>query len=176
MPTETKEMKFFHLTKYKKILVTGPQRSGTRIMAKMIARDTGYKYIDEDCFGVHNPRELIKFLLKDVAVIQCPALFHLVHAFVADDTLIVVAKRNIEDIVASQKRVKWNSWNKKEFKKYGEKDNHKKISVVKYKYWDSVQKPLVKNWLEVEYDSLSDHPMWIKKGKRAKFHTKQTEL
>ena len=38
---------FEYLLHYHYVIVTGPQRSGTRIGAKMIAYDTGYTYVDE---------------------------------------------------------------------------------------------------------------------------------
>ena len=38
---------FEWLSEFERIFVTGPQRSGTRICAKMIAHDIGYEFIDE---------------------------------------------------------------------------------------------------------------------------------
>jgi hypothetical protein len=38
---------FEHLAVHSKIVVTGPQRSGTRIASQMIASDTGHEFVDE---------------------------------------------------------------------------------------------------------------------------------
>lgn len=38
---------FESLKKHKKILVTGPQRSGTRITSQIISKDTNYFLYDE---------------------------------------------------------------------------------------------------------------------------------
>ena len=38
--------------KYKQILVTGCQRSGTKIASEIIAYETGYKFFWENGFGV----------------------------------------------------------------------------------------------------------------------------
>lgn len=47
---------FEHLKAYKRIVVSGPQRSGTRIVAKAVAQDTNKSFIDEVDIAVHDFR------------------------------------------------------------------------------------------------------------------------
>ena len=66
---------FEHLEKFPRILVTGPQRSGTRIAATMIAEDTGHWFVGEEGIGVDSLNRLWRTLVtgRDV-VIQAPCL------------------------------------------------------------------------------------------------------
>ena len=45
---------FEHLLNFAVVLVSGPQRSGTTICAKMIAHDTGHTYIPESEYQFHD--------------------------------------------------------------------------------------------------------------------------
>ena len=56
---------FEYLKEFPVVLVTGPQRSGTRICAKMIAHDTGHRFVDE--------REIHTDSLYELAGHQVPA-------------------------------------------------------------------------------------------------------
>ena len=97
---------FEHLKKYSKILVTGPQRSGTRICAKMIAQDTGYHYVDENDIAVDSLNALCKWLKKDdPIVIQCPALMCYAHLLVDQDVMVVVMHRKLEDILEANRLI-----------------------------------------------------------------------
>jgi len=159
---------FEWMTRFDKILVTGPQRSGTRICARMIAHDTGYRYVDEKEIAVGHP-ELLKALCaaEHGFVVQCPALCHCVHEFSADDTLIILMRRKIEDIIASQERIKWKNEQDQLQRHYG--GVRGPISVIRYKFWEEHQRPKVKYFLEIEYESLLAHPLWVPKELRANF-------
>ena len=63
---------FENLAVHKKIVVTGPQRSGTRIGAKMIAADTGYQFVDEAEFLIKDSDLFREFLQRDGVVVQAP--------------------------------------------------------------------------------------------------------
>ena len=163
---------FEYLRKYNKILVTGPQRSGTRIAAKAIALDTGYTYIDEKEFKVSNLNQLREILKKDKIVIQCPGVSAWIQKFSSEDTLIIFMKRDTEDILASQKRINWQQ--KTEVSKYNRSGGI--ICLIKYDEWERQQRPIIKHWLELEYESLAKHPLWIPKEKRLNFKARQTKL
>ena len=174
---------FEDLVKYKRILVTGPQRSGTRIAAKMIAADTGYEYVDERAFRVHSETYFKRWAQKDRVAIQCPGMMHAIHKFATDDTLIVVMIRELEDILASQERVDWENGILDELYKYGVEWNDLRfyaancrppVSILKYNHWAFDQKYKVKHYLELEYELLSEHPLWIHKDERKDFTTEQT--
>jgi len=161
---------FEHLKEYDKILVSGPQRSGTRICAKMIANDLAYEYVDEDDFKISNLGRLKKVMEKSKIVVHCPAVSRWLHELVANDVLIIFMRRDIEDIIASQERIGWNDSFQLRF--YNTDEGI--ISKVKYGFWEAVQKPLIKHWLEVEYKSLTEHPLWIPKDRRKNFKPRQT--
>jgi hypothetical protein len=59
------------------------------------------------------------------------------------------------------------------FNKYVDKNNYY-LDVV-YKIWDYYQKDKVKNWINLSYESMETHPMWLDKSKRKNFHSKQTK-
>ena len=42
---------------FRKVLVTGPQRSGTTFASKAISTALGYRWIDEKAYQVHNEIE-----------------------------------------------------------------------------------------------------------------------
>ena len=174
---------FEELKDYQAILVTGPQRSGTRIAAKMIAIDTGHKYIDETEFGVHSRKGLKALMRKERIVIQCPALCRHVHNFSTAATWIVLMRRSIEDSIASEKRIEWEFGALDELWKYGveynrlryEAEKGKPISARKYEYWENEQRDQLFNYLEIDYESLSAHPLWLPKEYRINFEPYQTK-
>jgi hypothetical protein len=171
---------FEHLNRFKKILVSGPQRSGTTICAQMIARDLGYRYFDEMEFDVDNMRKI--FAVVDSLnriVIQCPSLAASLWMFSHPDILVVFMKRDVADIVASQSRPIYESspdrvWTTThapvELMKYGRTTGV--IAEVKYEGW-AAQKPYIWNTMEIEYESLAAHPMWVDKEARRDFKPKQ---
>ena len=163
---------FKELKKYKNIVVTGPQRAGTRITATILAKDTGLEYVDEDEVAVSDFRLLEWNLSKGGVVVQCPGLCHKVHEIEQPDTLIVIVRRRIDQIVASQKRINWGENEKIELAKYGYTSGT--ISRIKYRYWEKRQKALIENSLEIEYDKLKDHPLFIEAAKRKDFEWNQT--
>lgn len=160
------------LGKFDKIIVTGPQRSGTRICAKMIAHDTGHRYVDESEVGIDSLYRLRTLLQSNHRfVVQCPALCRHVHVFSDDDTAIVLMRRDVEDIIASQKRIGW-SWEKVELARYDRSDGA--IAEVKYRFWEEGQRRQIRHAFEIEYESLARHPLWVPKLLRRSFRAGQT--
>ena len=163
---------FENLKQYKRILVTGPQRSGTKIAARMIAADTGYKYIDENVFSF-NEDKFAKIILAEFIVVQCPTMSSTIEYYAEDDTLIVFMFRDLDDIADSEDRMGWTVGDYQELYKFGMTVNQARMfrrdggrtAPLKYKLWAG-QKTVIKHYLELEYESLSDHPLWIPKEKR----------
>lgn len=179
-------MNFTNLKKYKRILVTGPQRSGTRITAKMITQDTRHRYVDEEEFSTHSVFTFnIIISHESNIVVQCPGMCHIIHKYSADDLLIVMMIRDIDDIVASEKRVDWVVGYYDELLKYGypslntmlrkARRDGVLISELKYKFWKKIQRDMVENYIELEYESLCDHPLWMPKELRKNFDVRQTK-
>ncbi len=165
---------FEWLAEFDKVLVTGPQRSGTRICTKMIAYDTGHEYIDELGIIGDSLNWLGTFVsTKRRFVVQCPALCRYVHIFSADDVAIVLMRRSIEGIIASQKRIGWRGeW--LELARYDRSDGV--IAEVKYQFWEEYQREQIKHAFEIEYESLAKHPLWVPTYLRRNFEIGQTAV
>lgn len=165
------------LKKYKQIIVTGPQRSGTRICSKIIVDSTGHNYIDEDDYKVSN-RKMLKEILdnKENIVVQGPAISAWIEEIATEEMLVVFMRRKISDIVASQNRINWGEKGEKNKyeSKFGEQKG--KVSEIKYRIWEEKQRGKIENWKEIQYSSLKNHKLWIPKRKRTNFQPNQTEL
>lgn len=159
--------------RFRSIVVTGPQRSGTTFMGKAISYDTERVYVDEATFAWHN-RELWEDIVSKSlnSVIQCPTMMRYIHD-VPDDVMVVVMRRSIEDILASQERIGWND-EKVELRKYGKSQGI--VAQVKYDWWNKHKHFGPKHWVEVNYEDMSGHPLWVEKEDRKDFDSKQTEI
>jgi len=161
---------FEHLAEHRAILVTGPQRSGTRICAKMIAHDTGHAYIDELNLNIDSLYRLQDAFSLTNVVIQCPAMCRFIHNFAGEEVLVVMMVRDIAGIIASQKRIDWDA-ETIEMVRYQVFD--RPIAQTKYEFWET-QKTGIQNYLEMEYESLASHPLWVPKEERINFTSSQT--
>jgi hypothetical protein len=165
---------FENLAVHKKIVVTGPQRSGTRIGAKMIAADTGYQFVDEAEFLIKDSDLFREFLQRDGVVVQAP---HMLKDVVDDPPpgiLIVLMRRDLDQIHASAARIRWAEefgGNTTELKKFGLTEGDS--AAVKYDYWDSHEKSVP--FVEVPYESLRAHPMYVPDEQRKSFGHWQTQ-
>lgn len=155
------------------ILVTGPQRSGTTICAKMIQADTDKYMVDEGGFDVTDLVRWADYVTTTSGgVIQCPSMCRYVHWFgKRNDLAVVLMRRSIDEIIASEKRIQWDG--AFELARYNTQDGP--VSAVKYNYWDTYQKGFVKHAFEIEYRSLESHRLWVPDERRKDFSFKQTE-
>ena len=171
-PTESSNL-FNHLQEFNFILVTGPHRAGTTIATAMIANDLGHKFFEEPNIP---PGNLGDFLETETgpAVIHCPSYCHVVHEYVYVDGLaVVLVRRQIDDIIASQRRVGWG-FEQHELKKYGRTGC---IARVKYAHWDDIQRQILKDRaFEIRYEDLRNHPMWVSREQRKDFYIAQIEI
>lgn len=166
---------FEYLKKWPRILVVGPQRSGTRICTTMISEDTGHWFVGEEEIGVDSLNRLWKILqISHDIVIQAPAMTPYAHLLgMADKQLaVVMMRRSLEDIKASEERIRWR-WEMPELiRQHNIEGNSAKI---KYDHWGAFQKQdLDIQAFEVDYDSLERHGLWIAKPNRARFGPRQT--
>lgn len=153
---------------YRRIMVTGPQRSGTTIAAKILAEELGFAYRDEGEILVGDVGAAFRLYdLKRNFVLQAPALAAYCHLFPG---AVVFMARDLEEIRQSQIRIAWNS--SPELEKYfldkGE------IAKVKYQVWEKWQKKLPGRY-ELEYVSLASHRLWVPSHERKDFSARQTE-
>ena len=167
---------FEHLREWHRILVVGPQRSGTRIGAKMISHDTGFWFIPEEAFATDSLNQLWRlFQTNHDIVVQAPALTCYAHSLgILDPNLgVVMMMRPLQDIRASEKRIGWR-WEEPERIRLDVLAT-RHLAMQRYRHWDIVQKPpLGRQATEVEYESLSEHPLWVPKERRANFGPRQT--
>jgi hypothetical protein len=162
---------FEHLGKFALILVTGPQRSGTTIAARMIAADTGKQYVDEQAFEATDEIRFEAVLADlDGGVVQCPGMAFQIHRQGArDDVAVVFVRRAEEDIIASQRRIDWTH-NDFEASRYGRAGI---AARIKYEAWDDWQRSLVRHPYDVEYERLAAHQLWVSKERRRDFSPRQ---
>ena len=148
------------------ILVTGPNRSGTTIAAHIIAYELGYTYVDEDEFIVDHPDLIEEVFKQDHIVIQGPSICNIAHTL---DCFVVMMRRSLDEIHASEARVKWG-WIKRELAKYNLTTGS--IAEVKYEHWDNVQRFMCEGrYADLDYHSLETHPLWV--VNRGKFKARQ---
>jgi hypothetical protein len=175
------------LKKYKKIIVTGPPRSGTTISGLILAHELNYKFIDESWYDANNPKKfMFLFGLPRKMVIQTTAFLKDLHK--VDFECIVLIKRPIKDILESFENslnftMEFSTSNgimscfgKKEqqiiLNHYGHKSGC--IPEIIYNHFEKHNK----NYYYLNYNSLTGHELFIKKEvRRQKFnHLKQVKI
>ena len=168
-------MNFDYLKPFNVVAIVGPQRSGTTIAGRIISHELHRKWVDESSKLKKNKR------IKDTLfhyVWNCPAQTRWCHIFGDDDRVaVILIRRNIDDIIASQNRINWNpnaNWELKRYNDVGYFEGN--IAEVKYDYWDRVQKDLIRHPYEIEYESFSEHEFWVEKELRKNFGAKQTQV
>lgn len=166
------------LTHYDNIVLTGPQRSGTRIGAKILSSELGYEYVDEVEVRVDSLYRL-RWVIEQPyqKVVQCPGLCrYAVFLESVGNTAIVLMKRNVQDIVASQDRIGWTErFQDLERALYPRPYSALSIALCKYAYWDEIQRRRLEHGYELEYESLAEHALWVPQSLRADWDFTQTE-
>lgn len=173
---------FDYLANYKFVLVTGPHRAGTTITAAMIASDLSYEFAED----VQDALDFFSHWYKDFKpiVFHCPSYCHFIHHLAGiPDLAAVMVVRNIDDIIASQKRIPW-AFEPTQLNAYRFRTTPKPafavqppIAAVKYRYWQEVQKDIFgKNGYEIKYEYLKAHSMWVDPDQRKGFTANQLEI
>jgi hypothetical protein len=144
-------------------IVTGPQRSGTAICAEMLAQDLGFEFLHEQYLAGDDPLDKLRrtLLERDHFVIQAPVWSRWVHEL-EGDFFVVWMLRSLADILASQKRIHWGEGGQLAF--YGADEGP--IATIKLDFWREHQRDAIEHAYEIEYESLSVHPLWVPKEKR----------
>lgn len=176
-------IKLIHNKGYNRIVISGPQRSGTTYLAKELANDIQYKHIDEKDFGFHSVRKFTTFLNNERVVIQAPAVTHILQAIDTENTLVVFMMRPDKDIIKSEDRIDWhNTQSIYEFKKYKnyfvnytDKINEfKRSSPMKKWFWQNIQKSRMKvDHIELPYDIVKQTKNYVDPEGRKQFGAKQ---
>lgn len=151
------------------VLVTGPQRSGTTIAAHILAHELAYAYVDEDEVHVHNADEARQVLRQIRVVLQAPGLCSIADRL---NALVVIMRRDLAAIAASEKRIGWVAAEANEYCRYGLDPAQGPIAALKYRIFDALQKPFCMAF-DLEYESLAEHPLWVPAERRAAFTPRQ---
>ena len=172
------------------IAVTGPERSGTTIATEMICFSTGYTSVSEETWD--NSFESLWHLLRERnrITVHAPHLTFRVHEIdrhCPDRVLVVFMLRAVEDIVASQRNCHWGSlsehcaddgdpkgWGNPASRWYDaashqlfrdEIDPDAHLCLNRQQCWRRRQKHLVRHYVEVQYETLRSHPLWLEPEK-----------
>lgn len=135
------------------IIVTGPQRAGSRIASHILAQEIGGVFVDELDYRLPLPPNAVvqaPFLLKSVIELS----------YVVPNVKFGFMYRPVEDIVQSMQRIQWYQDYTTDPKFY--------LNYVKhcYEYIDLLKRTLRKDqWFDIQYESLSTHPLFIKDRK-----------
>lgn len=141
------------------IFVVGPQRSGTRIAAHIIAKLSNRTFIDELDYSPNIPLDSViqaPFLLKSVLEVS----------FMFPTAEFAFMIRDKHDIIKSMQRIEW-------YKDYiDDPDFYSSFVDHCYQYIDLLKQSLPSNrWYDIHYQSLSSDPLFIQD--RSNFTVKQ---
>ena len=170
------------LHSYSRIIVSGPQRSGTTYAAFTLSQDLEYKHIDEQEFGTHTTEGFLNVLSQENIVVQCPAVSHVLDQIQSQNTIILWMDRDNEDIAKSEDRIDWHPhWFNVEKNKYrtiygDEVDKFERNSLMKKHYWNIQKQNLKTDYLDIPYSILKETKGFISKTQRKDFGVKQIQL
>lgn len=164
------------------VLVSGAQRSGTTIAAECLAADLSLPCVREEAFGVGTsaPGGSVAdwwrlVLAAEPSVIQCPSMSSFLH-HTPDQWAVVWMVRPLEEIEASQQRIKWDGA-RIEFDRYFDAadDIDRGIAEVKAHWWIVLQRGILGDRaIPLDYHSLASHRLWVPAERRANFGPRQT--
>lgn len=162
---------------FKRVVVTGPQRSSTRFTAKALSHSLSYEYVDE---FTHMSWE--SFLKKPNGVYQTPMHCHYVHEIPKDEeTCVVFMQRKISEICESEKRVNWNGFGAEKIAyrtvwPHLDLNKYKCNGEMKQHIWEEFQKPMMKvKFFDFNHSGIKGAPGYITKDKRKHFHACQVK-
>lgn len=163
------------LSRFRVVVVTGPQRSGTTIAARIIAEESGMRYVDEDEYGTKDVAAWKKLVTTGQGlVVHSPAMARWAHEAAADDVMVVWMIRPLDDILHSQKRIGWDD--KSERAKYRDCEGYHvdaPVAVIKNRFWTVYQRGLIPHTMNLKYKDLSWHRLWV--GTRKGWDARQWE-
>lgn len=166
----------FDYSRFRVVVVSGPQRSGTTIGARIIAHDSGMDYVDEDAYGTKDLQAWSDLVVNGRRlVIQSPAMSRYlvqVAGHHSKGVAVVWMLRPLGEILRSAERIGWDD--AEERAKYeGLYSPSLPLPLVKYIYWTNKQKRLIKFPYEIRYYDLADHELWIPAAERRDFSKRQ---
>ena len=166
---------------YSRIIVTGPQRSGTTYCAYILAKDLDYPHFDEKIFSSGNYNKFKNYISKNNYVLQTAVFTYCLQDINLESTLIIWMDRDNKDIAESEKRIKWRGLKgtKSRYSKYYPHyrdliNSFKENAPLKKHIFDKIQIPEMQvDWIKVPYDILNQTSEFKTKEERKKFTSKQ---
>tara|TARA_R100000458_G_C8150041_1_gene158025 strand:- start:120 stop:617 length:498 start_codon:yes stop_codon:yes gene_type:complete len=160
------------------LIVTGCQRSGTCIVTHILAEEYNLSVLgDRDLHATYGDLSKLKLLLDNNLtnfIVQMPsALLMYVDMFhTYPDLHFVGVMRDTEEIIDSMKRIEWQKNTYYHWIDY----MYDHVKMMKSN-WCALKEILPDtSWTEVQYNSFSEHPLFIPKEKRMKFTPNQWNL
>jgi hypothetical protein len=156
----------------RRIIVTGPQRSGTTVASKALAADLRIPFVPETEFDTHDEGRFREILsTRKEFVIQAPTMSPYVHKM--RDCEVVWMRRDLADVHRSQSRIAWVGEQEERDRYF----DHSKdpIAMVKTRAWDLFQRSeLEESAFDMDYESLRGHRLWVDADSRTNFESRQT--
>jgi hypothetical protein len=140
------------LRSFTRVLVTGPQRTGTTIGAKMLSVDLGLEFLaDKILIGAPHCEGVERLLAsgRDGFVLQCPGVANEIRALAREGVAVVWMVRNEADAAAS-------------WQKLGGDPGRPARRNARWLAWRAG----IPNAFELRYESLGGHPLWVPKEER----------
>ena len=185
-------------TAYRKLVVTGSERSGTTICARMLGADLGFDFVDETDLGDSPDTEAISLIRdREAFVLQMPNLLlrtDTVAGFLGEGALgVVVMRRPYVDVEASRRRIGLMRRNNiglelrrnllRRAKSVGCPVKHwpifllRKLSLMEFRqmYVEHYLRHLP-HFLLLDFNDLNGHPMYVPSELRRTFRPKQTAV
>ena len=160
-----------------KMVVLGPQRSGSTFISQCLAKSSSCRHIDESEFDVYFLDWFFRIADGNESwVAHAPGLFVDVFKILEryPDVTFSIIHRPIPEILASQNRINLNDEKERQRLNLLSTDT-RNTCEVKYMYWD-MWKPFLPSWKEYNYRDFETHPDWVPDEKRVDFHPKQWEI
>jgi len=145
------------------IIVTGCQRSGTRIAARILADDFQLQYVDEFEADFHN--------LQTNTIVHSPLALHgyIETYYTYPGVHFVGVIRDPAEIIASMKRIKWLQGDVKGWESFLPHYVGHQLRL-----WKLLKQELPQeSWSEIQYDSLKSHRLFVDKEDRKEFTSLQ---
>jgi len=159
-------------SEYRMVVVSGCQRSGTHIMAKILAHELGWQYITDEDYDVSDFNGWANLILTGVHMAaQCPHMTHLLHE-TPDDVLVVWMHRPIEELIVSFARVNPGHISASQpyqmlfYSQLPEVGTGRQIGAgwikVREQYWNMVQRPMLgRRGVTFNYHDLEEHRLFV---------------
>jgi len=160
-----------------RVVVVGPQRSGTHLVAQALAVDGERLLVEENDFGINSLSRFVGYLSHgEKMVFQAPGLFHLCEMLDFDSMCVVVVVRPTCEIVESSKRHRKNATGCM-VRYFVTVDTERQDESVELQYraWTVYQVPYMKcASFVVNYHSMAEHRLWVPQEERRFSHAWQT--